>query len=136
MAGFLTREAERRILQSLLINSSDKNQLFTQPIMMRLMSANGDSVTPGTQIDADVYEPVEVYWGQSGAYPSVEFVNGSGIEFNALDVDTNITVSGIELWDSSTTPVRIGWAPFTATTVVPAGEPFVIAPGQLKVKLT
>lgn len=133
--GLLTREAERRALAWLLVDSDDNNLPVTQPIMIRLVSANGTTTTAGTEISGDVYEPTQTTWGFTATIPGAEFVNATTVSFTALDADASVSVAGVELWDSSSTPLRVGYAALPSPVTIPAGQPFEIAPGQLKVKL-
>ena len=138
--GQLTREAERRLLTWMLIDPLDTTIVLTQPVVVRLMRINGDATNPGTEINegvnADTYIEVEAEWIQSATTPGVEFVNALDISYNSLSSSAQVTVSGAELWDSSETPVRIGYATFTSPVIIAAGDPFTVAAGQLKVKLT
>lgn len=134
--GLLTRDVETRILKWLLINSDDSNLPVEQPVVARLMATNGNATSPGTEITGDVYSPAEVSWGISAEVPGVSAINGLDVTFIALDSSSAKTVVGVELWDSSDTPIRIGYAALDSAVTIAAGDPFSVAPGQLKVKLT
>lgn len=134
--GLLTRDAESRMLRWLLINPDDENLPVQLPIYARLMGTNGNATNPGTEVAGDAYSPTTVSWGISAETPGVSAINGIAVEFSLLSVTNNVTVVGVELWDDSDTPVRIGYAALDSAVVVPAGQSFSVAPEQLKVKLT
>lgn len=132
----LTREAQRRMLLSALQDSGDPNYIIEQPVWVRLMKINGNLTDPGTEVTGASYAPVEVFFTQSGTTPAVEVVNSSSIQFNSLDPAASMTVVGIELWDSSDTPIRLAFTAFSSSITVAAGAPLTISPTQLKVRLT
>lgn len=135
MAGQFTREALRRMLFWTLVSPSDTTLPFTLPVELRLMSTSGTHSAAGTEITGDAYEAMEAYFAQSATTPEVEFVNTTEIEFNSLDSSSPVAVDGVELWDSSATPVRIALVDFTTPITIAAGYPYTIGIGQLKVQL-
>lgn len=134
--GQLTQEAERRMLLWALQDSTNTSLAFTQPMVVRLVSTNGDAVAAGVQVLGDTYTEQEAYFAQTATTPGVELVNTSTIEFNSLDLATTVTVAGAEMWDSSDTPVRVAFAALSDPVPISAGNPFIIGTGQLKVRLT
>lgn len=119
-----------------LVDQTDPNIPMVLPIMVRLMSVNGTETTPGTEVVGDAYDPAEVSFGYTEGVGSAIYVNISVVEYNSVDTSDSKTVVGVELWDSSDVPIRIGLAALDAPLIVSAGTPFSIAPGQLKVSLT
>lgn len=134
--GVLTKEVERRMLLWALSDPTDPNIPLTLPIMVRLMGTNGTVDTPGTEVVGDVYDPVEAVFGYSEGGSGATFVNFTVVEYNSVNSTTQVSVAGVELWDSSDTPVRVGLASLDAPILVAAGTTFSIAPGQLKVRLS
>lgn len=136
MAGALTVEAEQRILFWVLVDP--ENTLpFEQPILIKLMSANGSATAPGTEITGDSYVPVDCLFSLSSDSPGVKMLNTFAVEFDSLSSTTNVTVVGVEIWDSSdTAPIRVAYATFSPSITVSTGEPLNLAPGQVTVKIT
>lgn len=134
--GLLTTEMEKRMLLWAFQDSTNPQLPLVQPVVVRLVSANGDAVTTGTEVVGETYEEVDVYFALSSTTPGVEIVNTSSIEFNSINDSAPTTVAGVELWDSSSIPVRIAYAALASPVVVSTGSPFTIGIGQLKVKLT
>lgn len=132
----MTREMEKRMLLGALQSSTDSENIIEQPIWLRLMSINGNLTDPGTEITGTSYSPTEAYFVQSATTPAVEVVNSSSIQFNSLDPSVNVTVAGVELWDSSDTPIRLAYSALSSPITVAAGAPMTISPGQLKVRLS
>lgn len=102
----------------------------TTPIHCRLMTANGTNTTNGTELATS-----GGYTSGTGA-PTVTFAAASAGSkaSNAAVTVTNMpatTVNGVELWDSSGTPVRLWWGPLTAAKTTNAGDTFTIASGSL-----
>lgn len=102
----------------------------TTPITCRLMTVNGTSTANGTELATS-----GGYTSGTGA-PTVTFsaaAAGSKASNAAVTV-TNMpanTIVGVELWDSSGTPVRLWWGPLTASKTTNAGDTFTIASGSL-----
>ena len=135
MAGGIDQTMATALLAGLSINSSTCvlpapiSKTITGPIKMRLFTANGSDASTGTEL------------GTSGGYTA----GGSALSFAAASagaVATNAAVSwtnmpsttltGMEEWDSSGTPLRLFWAPWSAgNIVVAAGNTFTVASGSL-----
>lgn len=99
----------------------------TSPLVIRLMTANGDDATAGTEL------------ATSGGYTAggksaTLTAAASGLSTNSSEVSwTNMpatTIVGVELWDSAATPVRIAWASTTSTTLA-AGDTLTYAAGAI-----
>lgn len=133
--GLLTQELETRLLTWALVNPFDTSIPVSLPIKVRLMSANGNASTAGTEVTGDAYSAIEATFSTSTTSTGALVVNTASIEFAALDTATSKTVVGVELWDSSDTPVRLAFAPLLSTFSVAALSPFIIGIGQLKVSL-
>lgn len=132
MAGGIDQTLANAILDALGPNSGTTTvgaKTITAPVKMRLMTANGSDTSAGTQLSA------------SGGYTS----GGSALAFAAAasgskatnaDVSwTNMpaaTLTGMEEWDTSGTPQRIFWAPWSAGNIsVASGNTFTVASGSL-----
>lgn len=134
--GQLTRETEERMLRWLLIDSQDSTLVYTQPLEVRLMSLNGSDTVEGVEIEANSYEPGDIEWAISSEPTAVEYVNLADVDFPILDTDEDITISGVEIWDSSTEPRRVAFASLPGDVIIPAGNSFTIIAGKLKVRLS
>ena len=110
---------------------------ITGPLKCRLMTANGSGSSAGTEL------------GTGGGYTAA----GSGIgtvTWNAAasNAKTNSgaltlanmpagSLTGLELWDSAGTPIRVWFGALTGQPIaVAAGNTFTIAAGQLSLGLT
>lgn len=127
MADNLTDGAEARILNFITGNTPATPP--TQPLMVRLMTANGSDSAAGTEV---VNAGGSTYTPQSGAFPAA---TGTTSTANSADiVFTNMpacTVVGLEIWDSNGTPFRWWWGPATASKAVNLGDTIRILAGQL-----
>ena len=102
----------------------------TTPVTCRLMTANGTNTTNGTELATS-----GGYTSGTGA-PTVTFAAASaGSKASNVAVTvTNMpatTINGVELWDSSGSPVRLWWGPLTAAKTTNSGDTFTIASGSL-----
>lgn len=104
------------------------------PIHVRLLTANGSNTAAGTELATG-----GGYTSGAGA-PTVTFAaaaSGSAAS-NAAVTITNMpaaTITGIELWDSATVPLRKWQGALTASKTVAAGDTFQIAAGSLTVSI-
>ena len=131
-AGGIDTTMGTAILAALAINSSTATvgtKTITGPMHMRLFTVIGTDAATGTE------------QGTSGGYT----VGGAALSFAAaaaLSVATNAAVSwtampsctlvGMEEWDTSATPLRLFWAPWTAGSIVVAsGNTFTVASASL-----
>lgn len=132
MAGGIDSTLGTAILAALAINTGTATvgtKTITGPLHMRLMTANGSDTANGTEL------------ATSGGYTA----GGSALSFGtaaSLSVATNAAVSwtnmpsttltGMEEWDTSATPLRLFWAPWTVGSIVVAsGNTFTVASGSL-----
>ena len=130
MAGGIDQTMATAILAALSKNSSTATVgtvTITGPINMRLMTANGSDSATGTEL------------GTSGGYTAGGAAVGMGTA-SAGSVASNANVSwtampsctltGMEQWDSSGTPLRTFWGPWASgSIVVGAGNTFTVASG-------
>lgn len=116
-----------------LLNASVGGGAFTStvaPTTCRLMTVVGTNTANGTELATS-----GGYTSGTGA-PTVTFAAAAGgsMASNVAVTVTNMpatTINGIELWDSSATPVRLWWGPLTAPKTTNAGDTFTIASGSL-----
>lgn len=132
MAGGIDQTMANAILDGLTPNSGTATvgaKTLTGPHHARLMTANGSDTAAGTEL------------GTSGGYTA----GGSALAFasaasgskatNAAVSWTNMpttTLTGVEEWDTSATPLRTFWGPWTGGNIsVTSGNTFTIASGSL-----
>lgn len=101
---------------------------YVPPLICHLMTVNGDEDDPGTEVTGNAYEPQEIRFALVAGR---QVGNSAVILYSSLDSDIDVTVVGGEVWDSGSTPRRVGFGAFPSGTVVPAGEPFAIPIGAL-----
>lgn len=101
----------------------------------RLMTANGTPTAAGTEVPSG-----GSYVAVTGITPVPFAAAATGSAANSSIVQqTNMpatTVVGIELWDSTGTPVRKWYGPLTASKTTNAGDTFSIAVGSLTAALS
>lgn len=131
MADNLPDAIENAVLNLLLRGTA---LTVTTPMKARLMTANGSDSANGTEL------------GTSGGYTAlgatITFgsVAASGSIANTVAVTwTNMpatTIVGLEIWDSTGTPVRIWWGALAASKTVASGDTFEFAIGAVVCTLT
>lgn len=132
MAGGIDQTLANAILDALGPNSGTTTvgtKTITGPTHMRLMTANGSDTASGTEL------------ATSGGYTA----GGSALAFAAAasgSKATNASVSwtsmpsttltGMEEWDTSATPLRLFWGPWSGGNIVVAsGNTFTVASAGL-----
>lgn len=126
MAGNLTDTAEALILD--WINATGTP---TRPsaLKVRLMTADGDDDTAGTEVTGGSYTSKTVtFSAASGGSTS----NSATLSFTGMPA---CTVTGLEIWDTEGTPRRLWYGTLTASKTVNAGDTFEIAAGDLDLTL-
>lgn len=131
MADNLPDAIENALLNLLLRGTA---LTVTTPMKARLMTANGSDSANGTEL------------GTSGGYTAggatITFgsVAASGSISNTVAVTwTNMpatTVVGLEIWDSTGTPVRIWWGALASSKTVASGDTFEFAIGAVVCTIT
>lgn len=132
-AGGIDQTLATAVLAALAINSSTATigtRTVTGPQHLRLMTTNGSDSSAGTEL------------GTSGGYTA----GGASISFGSASAGsvtnsggatswTNMpscTLTGPEEWDTSGTPLRNFWAPWSAGSIVVAsGNTFTVASSAL-----
>lgn len=131
MADNLPDAIENALLNLLLRGTA---LTVTTPMKARLMTANGSDSANGTEL------------GTSGGYTAggatITFGSAaaSGTIANTVAVTwTNMpatTVVGLEIWDSTGTPVRIWWGALASSKTVASGDTFEFAIGAVTCTIT
>lgn len=101
----------------------------TAPIMVALVTVLGSDSSAGTEVVGGSYARQNANLGTASG----------GVQTNTAEIRfTNmpaVTVVGVNLYDSSGSPVRLWWGPLAANKVVNAGDDFVIPAGDLDLTL-
>lgn len=100
----------------------------TGPLMLRLMSANGSASAAGTEVTGGSYAPQAIAFASA----DVNAVAASSADITFSDMPAGDVV-GVEIWDSSGTPLRLWWGALTATKTVAAGGPINFPAGSITV---
>lgn len=106
----------------------------TTPMMLRLMSANGSATAAGT----------EVANGGGSAYAAQNLTSALGTASAGAITNTGtvtftnmpaITTVGLEIWDSTGTPVRKWFGALTASKTTALGDSLSFAPSSLNISV-
>lgn len=132
MAGGIDQTRATAILTALGLNSGTAtvgSMTITGPIHMRLFTANGSDAATGTEL------ATSGGYTAGGSALSFAAASAGSIATNAAVSWTNMpatTLTGMEEWDTSATPLRLFWAPWTAGSItVASGNTFTVASGSL-----
>ena len=127
MADNLTNTAENRALD--FINGLTSTAPTT-PLKAALVTANGSDTAAGTEVTGGGYarQTVTVAAAVTGATS-----NSADLVFTNMPA---ATVTGVEIWDSAGTPVRIWYGALAASRTVNAGDDFKLIAGALTLSLS
>lgn len=126
MADNLTTTGENRALDFILGLAATAP---TTPLQVALVTANGDETTPGTEVTGGSYARQDL---------SVAAAVGGATSNSADLVWTGMpaaTVVGVEVWDSTGTPVRLWYGPLTESRTVLAGDELRLLAGSLDLSI-
>lgn len=121
----LTNVTEGHALNWLTGNSTTAPTL---PLMVRLMTTNGNDAAAGIEVVGGSYTPQSATFGSAPSGGPAQ--NSNLIRFDNMPA---VTLTGFEIWDSAGTPVRWHWAAFGVSVGVAAGEPVEFAIGALDI---
>jgi hypothetical protein len=127
VADNLTNTAETNALNWLTGNST------TAPsgaLKLRLMTANGNDTTGGTQVTGGSYTSQTVTFS---AASSGSTSNTGAVTYTGMPA---CTVTGAEIWDSAGTPVRWWYGALNSNKVVAADDTFTVSSGELTLTLS
>lgn len=132
MAGGIDQTMANAILDALTPNSGTTTvgtKTITGPAHLRVMTANGSDTAAGTE------QPTASGYTAGGSALAFAAAGSGSKATNAGVSWTNFpscTTTGCEEWDTSGTPQRIFWGPWTGgNIVVGAGNTFSIASAAL-----
>jgi len=127
MSG-LTQTIDNKLLDH--VNGITAYAQPTTPLKARLMTANGSATAAGTEVTGGSYTAQTVTFA---AAASGAAANSAQVVYTAMPA---VTVTGVEIWDSSGSPQRLWWAPLTTPKALSAGDTFQFDTGALQVGLT
>ncbi len=106
----------------------------TTPLKCRLMTANGDDTTTGTEVTGGSYPAggVAIPVASWNAAAAGTATTNADVTYTGMP---SCTVVGVELWDTNASAKRLWWGALTASKVVGAGDTFVLAAGDLSISL-
>lgn len=132
MAGGIDQTRATEILAAYAINSATStvgSRTITGPIHMRLFTVNGSDAATGTEL------VTSGGYTAGGSALSFAVSASASVTTNAAVSWTNMpstTLTGMEEWDTSATPLRLFWAPWSSGSIVVAsGNTFTVASGSL-----
>lgn len=109
----LTTVTANKLLDHLLLTAS---YTPTTPLKLRLMTANGDATTGGTQVTGGSYASQTITFSAASGDSAA---SAADITFTGMPA---CTVVGVEIWDSAGTPVRLAWGALTSSRTVLASD--------------
>lgn len=139
MAGGIDQTMANAVLTALAPSSGTATvgtKTITAPLHLRLMTANGSDSVAGTELGTSAgYTALGQSTGNWGtATAGAISTSGTGSSWTNMP---GTTLTGCEEWDTSGTPQRIFWAPWTSGSItVGAGNTFTVASGALTNNLT
>lgn len=102
---------------------------ITTPIKVALMSVTGSDSAAGTEVTGGSYARQTATWAAA---------SGGSVATNATLTYSSmpaITVTAVEIYDSTGTPKREFWGPLTSSKTTNSGDTLTIASGSLTVSL-
>jgi hypothetical protein len=127
MADNLTDVAENLALD--WINVVGTPTRPTSPLKVALVTANGSDSAAGTEVTGGSYARQSVTFGSASSGAAS---NTNTITFTNMPA---ATVTGIDIYDSAGTPVRVWYGALSASKTTTAGDTFTIAIGSLSVSI-
>lgn len=128
MSGGLTQTIDNKLLDH--VNGVAAFAQPATPLHARLMTANGSSAAAGTEVSGGSYAAQPIMFASASAGAAA---NTAAIVFTGMPA---VTVTGVEVWDSSGSPQRLWWGPLSASKALNSGDTFQFDTGALAVSLT
>jgi len=128
MSGGLTQAMDNKLVDH--INGVAAFTQPTTPLHARLMTANGSATAAGTEVAGGSYAAQAVTFGSASAGAAA---NSAQVVFTGMPA---VTVTGVEIWDTSGSPQRLWWGPLSANRMLNSGDTFQFDTGMLAVSLT
>ena len=127
MADNLPNTIENELLDALVGTSTYS---ITGATKLRLMTANGDDASAGTEVTGGSYTSQTIAF-DAAASGAIE--NNASISFTGMPA---CTVVGIEIYDSAGTAKRLLYGALTTSRTVTAGDTVQFASGAIDITLS
>lgn len=127
MADNLTNTAENKMLDALVGTASYS---ANTPIKLALVTADGNDATAGTEVSGGSYARQTITFGSAS---SGSISNNATVSFTGMPT---CTVTGIELWDSAGTPVRLAYGPLNASKSLTSGDTLEFSVSSITLSLS
>ena len=127
MADNLPNTIENELLDALVGTSTYS---ITGATKLRLMTANGDDASAGTEVTGGSYTPQTIAF-DAAASGAIE--NNASISFTGMPA---CTVVGIEIYDSAGTAKRLLYGALTTSRTVTSGDTVQFASGAIDITLS
>jgi hypothetical protein len=102
------------------------------PLKLKLVTVNGSATSAGTPVSGGSYTDQDITSAiatASGGSTS----NSGAITFSGMPA---VTVVGVEIWDSASTPVRKWYGALTASKTTASGDSISFAVGALTLSIS
>jgi len=126
MADNLPNTIENQLLDALVGTSTYS---ITGATKLRLMTANGDDASAGTEVTGGSYASQTIAFD---AAASGSISNNASISFTGMPA---VTVVGIEIYDSAGSPKRLAYGALTTSRTVTAGDTVQFASSAITLSL-
>jgi hypothetical protein len=126
MADNLPDTIENELLDALVGTSTYS---ITGATKLRLMTANGDDASAGTEVTGGSYVAQTIAFD---AAASGSISNNASISFTGMPA---VTVVGIEIYDSAGSPKRLAYGALTTSRTVTAGDTVQFASSAITLSL-
>lgn len=127
MADNLPDTIENELLDALVGTSTYS---ITGATKLRLMTANGNDASAGTEVTGGSYTPQTIAF-TSAASGAIE--NNGALSFTGMPA---CTVVGIEIYDSAGTAKRLLYGALTSSRTVTSGDTVQFASGAIDITLS
>ncbi len=127
MADNLPNTIENQLLDALVGTSTYS---ITGATKLRLMTANGDDASAGTEVTGGSYTSQTIAF-DAAASGAIE--NNASISFTGMPA---CTVVGIEIYDSAGSPKRLLYGALTTSRTVTSGDTVQFASGAIDITLS
>ena len=127
MADNLPNTIENELLDALVGTSTYS---ITGATKLRLMTANGDDASAGTEVTGGSYTSQTIAF-DAAASGAIE--NNASISFTGMPA---CTVVGIEIYDSAGSPKRLLYGALTTSRTVTSGDTVQFASGAIDITLS
>lgn len=102
------------------------------PLKLRLVTANGSATSAGTAVSGGSYTDQDITAAVATASGGATS-NSGVITFTGMPA---VTIVGVEIWDSASTPIRKWYGALTASKTTAIGDSISFAVGALTLSIS